>query len=38
MDLADRTARGAELLGQMLGPEQADRVRQTWKEIWFFRF
>ena len=33
MDLADRTARGAELLGQMLGPEQADRVRQTWKEI-----
>ncbi len=29
MDLGERTARGAEMLQQMLGPEQADRVRQT---------
>jgi 4-carboxymuconolactone decarboxylase len=33
MDLRERMVRGAELLRQMLGPEQADRVRQTWREI-----
>jgi 4-carboxymuconolactone decarboxylase len=33
MDLEERTVRGTELLRQMLGPEQADRMRQTWQGL-----
>jgi 4-carboxymuconolactone decarboxylase len=33
MDLADRKERGLKLLHQMLGPEQAERTRQIWREI-----
>jgi 4-carboxymuconolactone decarboxylase len=33
MDTAERTERGARLVEQMLGPEQAERVRQLWKQI-----
>src|SRR5438874_7683475 len=33
MDTAQRTERGAQLIEQMMGPEQAERVRQVWKQI-----
>jgi 4-carboxymuconolactone decarboxylase len=33
MDQADRKERGLKLLQQMLGPEQAERTRQIWREI-----
>jgi 4-carboxymuconolactone decarboxylase len=33
MDTAERSARGAQLVEQMMGPEQAARVRQAWKQI-----
>jgi 4-carboxymuconolactone decarboxylase len=33
MDLEQRRQRGARLVGQMLGPEQAERVRQAWRDI-----
>jgi len=33
MDLEDRKQRGAALLEHMLGAEQAERVRQTWRDI-----
>jgi 4-carboxymuconolactone decarboxylase len=33
MDQTDRKERGAKLLQQMLGPEQARRTRQVWREI-----
>ena len=33
MKQTDRKERGLELLRQMLGPEQAERTRQIWREI-----
>jgi alkylhydroperoxidase/carboxymuconolactone decarboxylase family protein YurZ len=33
MDHPQRTARGAELLAQMLGPEQAEQTRAGWRAI-----
>jgi 4-carboxymuconolactone decarboxylase len=33
MDPADRRERGVQLLHRMLGPEQAERTRQVWREI-----
>jgi 4-carboxymuconolactone decarboxylase len=33
MSLAEREKRGGELLQRMLGPEQAERTRQAWREI-----
>ena len=33
MDSTDREERGAQLLRQMLGPEQAERTRQAWRTI-----
>lgn len=33
MSQVDRKQRGLKLLDQMLGPEQAQRTRQTWREI-----
>ena len=33
MDLSERKERGARLLEQMLGPDQAGRTRQAWREI-----
>ncbi len=33
MDITERTERGAQLLQQMLGPEQAERVRAGWREM-----
>lgn len=33
MDTSERRARGENLLQQMLGPEQAKQVRQSWQEI-----
>src|SRR5262245_50162556 len=33
MTLGDRNERGRKLLGQMLGPEQAERMRQVWQDI-----
>jgi alkylhydroperoxidase/carboxymuconolactone decarboxylase family protein YurZ len=33
MPQADRKEQGAQLLRQMLGPEQAEQVRQAWQEI-----
>lgn len=33
MNPGDRTERGVQLLRQMLGPEQAERTRQLWREI-----
>jgi 4-carboxymuconolactone decarboxylase len=33
MDLEQRRERGAELLRKMLGPEQAERTRQVWRQI-----
>jgi 4-carboxymuconolactone decarboxylase len=33
MDTSERTERGARLVEQMLGPEQAARVRQLWQQI-----
>lgn len=33
MDQIDRKERGAKLLEQMLGPEQAERTRQIWRQI-----
>ena len=33
MDLTERVERGGELLRRMLGPEQAERTRQLWREI-----
>ena len=33
MSPADRTERGRQLLKQMLGPEQAERTRQAWRDI-----
>ncbi len=33
MDTAERSARGAQLIEQMMGPELAQRVRQAWQQI-----
>jgi len=33
MDIADRKKRGAKLLQQMLGPEQAKQIRAVWQDI-----
>jgi 4-carboxymuconolactone decarboxylase len=33
MDLAERRERGLKLLHQMLGPEQAESIRQRWQQI-----
>ena len=33
MSLAERKERGQQLLQQMLGPERAERTRQSWREI-----
>jgi 4-carboxymuconolactone decarboxylase len=33
MDTAQRRERGARLIEQMMGPEQAERVRQAWQQI-----
>src|SRR5437867_144262 len=33
MDLSERTARGAQLLQQMLGPDEAERMRAVWKQM-----
>jgi 4-carboxymuconolactone decarboxylase len=33
MDTAERTRRGEELLKHMLGAEQAEKVRQVWREV-----
>jgi 4-carboxymuconolactone decarboxylase len=33
MSQSDRKERGERLLEQMLGPEQAERTRQIWREI-----
>jgi 4-carboxymuconolactone decarboxylase len=33
MNPAERTERGSKLLEQMLGPEQAERTRQLWRQI-----
>ena len=33
MDIEERTQRGAELLGRMLGAEQAEQTREAWREI-----
>ena len=33
MSQAERRERGAELIRQMLGPEQAERMRQRWRDI-----
>src|SRR5260370_5393742 len=33
MDTAERTERGARLVEKMMGPEQAERIRQVWKQI-----
>lgn len=33
MDQPEIKERGAQLLRQMLGPEQADRMREVWREI-----
>src|SRR5262245_59741940 len=32
MDTSDRKQRGSKLLQQMLGPEQAEQVRRTWRQ------
>src|SRR5262249_1039749 len=33
MDTSERSERGARLVEKMLGPDQAERVRQAWKQI-----
>jgi 4-carboxymuconolactone decarboxylase len=33
MDIAKRMERGGQLLERMLGPEQAEAVRRTWRQI-----
>ena len=33
MDLAERRERGVKLLHQMLGSEQAERMRKGWQEM-----
>ena len=33
MDTAERSERGAQLIERMMGPEQAERVRQAWRQI-----
>lgn len=33
MNFQERTERGGQVLREMLGPEQADRIRQTWQQI-----
>jgi alkylhydroperoxidase/carboxymuconolactone decarboxylase family protein YurZ len=33
MDTSERKERGTQLLQKMLGPEQAERVLQTWQQI-----
>jgi 4-carboxymuconolactone decarboxylase len=33
MDTAERTERGSALLRKMLGPEQAERIREAWQRI-----
>ena len=32
MDTTERTRQGEQLLREMLGPDQADRIRQVWRE------
>lgn len=33
MDIDERLSRGKELIEQMLGPEQASKTREAWREI-----
>jgi 4-carboxymuconolactone decarboxylase len=33
MDTSERTERGGELLRKMLGPEQAERTRELWRQM-----
>jgi 4-carboxymuconolactone decarboxylase len=33
MDTTERTERGGELLRKMLGPEQAERTREAWRQM-----